>query len=126
MPVMQDQHLPVFQGTRLQFVRHFAERVFHERFLQDRFFAVCPAPQNGFAKPNLRALFIRDHFIADRLSEFAQLLEALWSPAPVDPRIALHERLSGALLFSCFHILFLLYHSLGRFLPSAASTSLSE
>ena len=80
MTVIQDQRLPLFQGIRLQFVRHFAERIFHEGFLQDRLFAFRPAPQNGFGKRYPRATTCRDRFRRDGLPQFPQFIKAFWSP----------------------------------------------
>src|SRR6516165_2416260 len=109
MPVMQDQRLPLFQGIRLQFVRHFAERIFHERFLQDRFLRFRPAPENGFGKRYPRATTCRDRFLRDGLSQFPQFIKAAWSPFAVDSRIAFDEGLwAAAALFLGFHISLLL------------------
>jgi hypothetical protein len=86
MPVVQNQRRFVFKRIGFEFVRHFSKRVFNERSLQLRFFALCPRTQNRFAKPNPRAILIRDDFITNRLSKLPQLIKTLWPPAAVDSR----------------------------------------
>ncbi len=82
-------------------IRHFAESVFDESFLQLRLFAVGPCAQNGFGNRYLADVGIDPFdFMRDRLSECAGLIEGARSAFKVSARISTLFELSGFSYFS--------------------------
>jgi hypothetical protein len=82
--IVEDERGLVFETGRLKFFRYLAEGELNESFLQSRFFALCPGPENGFGDSERVAMTVGGLLVRDSLRQRPELVETSRPSASVN------------------------------------------